>query len=408
MKKRHKSHKKQPNSQTITTLELFESDKVELEQLRKKAFNMRWAEFPDDVIPLTAADPDFKSAPEISEAIIEYCKGQYFSYGPSEGLVEFRESVSTFFHSKRNVPVDPKFVLPVDSAAFGIYLICKTILNTGDEAIIFDPVDFLFKYSIEQVGATAVPFLIPPNTREVDFQKLEQLITDKTKMICLCNPLNPSGKVFTKEELLLLGEIAIKHDLIIMSDEIWSDIVYHPAKFTSIASLSEEIRNKTITVTGYSKSYGMAALRVGVVVAHNQEHYTSLYEHSMHQFTVHGLNVLSQIGAIAALEKCDYWLEDFVAHTKKMRDLLVNEINSIPNLSCVAPEGCYVAFINIQKTNKTSQEITDLLLNEGKVAVVPGLERWFGKGAEGYIRICFSTSEEILKESITRIKKCLL
>ena len=128
----------------------------------------------------------------------------------------------------------------------------------------------------------------------------------------------------------------------------------------------------------------------------------------MHKYTIHGANILSQIGAIAALEKCDYWLAGFVKNTKKMRDLLVREINAIPNLSCIAPDGCYVAFINIERTNKSSQEVYEILLNEAKVAVVPGLEKWFGKGAEGYIRICFSTSETILLESISRIKKCLI
>jgi aspartate/methionine/tyrosine aminotransferase len=389
-------------------MNFFESDKVNIELLRSRAFNMRWAELPSDVIPLTAADPDFKSAPEISEAIIAYCKDQYFSYGPAEGLPEFKKSVSRFFKKKRNVPVNADYVLPIDSAAFGIYLTCQTILNAGDEAIIFDPVDFLFRYAIEKVEAKAIPFPIPPNTKKVDFQKLEQLITSKTKLICLCNPLNPTGKVFTRDELLMLGEIAVKHDLTILSDEIWSDIVYHPATFVSIASLSEEIRNKTITVTGFSKSYGMAGLRIGVVIAHHAQHYERLLDCSMHKFTVHGANVLSQIGATAALDHCGYWLEGFVAHTQKMRDLLVREINAIPNLSCIAPEGCYVAFVNIQKTNKTSQEVYELLLHEAKVAVVPGLEKWFGKEAEGYIRICFSTSEALLLESILRIKKCLV
>ncbi|MFT5878207.1 MAG: aminotransferase [Salibacteraceae bacterium] len=389
-------------------MNFFESDKVDIELLKSRAYNMRWAELPDGVIPLTAADPDFKSAPEISAAIIDYCKDQCFSYGPAEGLPEFKKSVALFFNAKRNVPVKPEFVLPVDSAAFGLYLTCKTLLNAGDEAIIFDPVDFLFRYSIEKVNAKAIPFSIPPNTKNVDFQKLEHLITNKTKLICLCNPLNPTGKVFTRDELLMLGSIAVKYNLTILSDEIWSDIVYHPARFVSIASLSEEIRNKTITVTGYSKSYGMAGLRIGVVVTHNEEHYTRIVACSMHKYTVHGANVLSQIGAAAALDSCDYWLKEFVSHTHKMRDLVVREINMIPNLSCIAPEGCYVAFINIQKTNKTSQEIHELLLQEAKVAVVPGLEKWFGKGAEGYIRICFSTSEAILLESISRIKKCLV
>ena len=388
-------------------MNFFDSHNVNLEILKTRAFNMRWAEAPDDVIPLTAADPDFKSAPEISKAIINYCQEPYFSYGPAEGLPDFKKSISSFFNLKRDVPVRSEFVLPIDSAAFGIYLTCKTVLNPGDEAIIFDPVDFLFRYSIEQVGAKAIPFAIPPGSEYVDFKNLRHLITNKTKLICLCNPLNPTGKVFTREELLSLGAFAVKYNLTILSDEIWSDIVYSPAKFTSIASLNEEIRNQTITVTGFSKSYGMAGLRIGVVIAHNKIHYKKLFDNSMHQYTVHGVSVLSQVGAIAALNECGYWVEQFVAHTKKMRDILVAEVNSIQGLSCTAPDGCYVAFIDIRKTGKTSNEVYELLLKEAKVAVVPGLEKWFGKEAEGYIRICFSTSETILRESISRIKNCL-
>jgi aminotransferase len=389
-------------------LKFFESDKVNLELLKERAFNMRWAEMPEGVIPLTAADPDFQSAPEISEAMISYCQGRYFSYGPTEGLLAFKTSVSNYFKEKRNIPANPSWVLPVDSAAFGLFLSCKTILKPGDEAIIFDPVDFLFKYSIEKVGAKAVSFPIPPGTKKVDFSRLELLISDKTKLICLCNPLNPTGKVFSKEELEQLGHLAVKHKLIILSDEIWSDIVFEPAQFVSIASLSDDIRKRTIIVTGFSKSYGLAGLRIGVIQAHHEEIYSRLLDESMYRFTVHGAQVISQIAATVALEKCSYWLTDFVHHLKRMRDILVEEMNSIPNLSCEAPDGCYVAFVNIKKTNKTSQEIYDLLLEQGKVAVVPGLEKWFGKEAEGYIRICFSTSEEILREGISRIKKCLL
>ena len=385
----------------------FNSDKINLDLLRQRAFNLRWAELPDDVIPLTAADPDFKSAPQIAEAIIEYSKGRYFSYGPSEGLPEFKASMATYYHSKHGVPVHPDYVLPVDSAAYGIYMTCKTLLKEGDEAIIFDPVDFLFRFSVEKVGAKAVPFSIPPDTSNVDFEHLEQLISERTKLICLCNPLNPTGKVFTKNELHLLGSIAIKHNLLILSDEIWSEIVYSPSHFTSIASLDDKIRNQTITVTGFSKSHGLAGLRMGVVIAHNQKHYNDLFECSMHKYTIHGANVLSQIAAVAALEKCDDWLKGFVLHTKSMRDLLVEGIDSIPNLSCVVPEGCYVALVNIQNTGNTSQEIYERLLKKARVAVVPGLENWFGKGAEGYIRICFSTSESILSESIERIHNCL-
>jgi len=386
---------------------MFKNNTINLELLKKRAHNLRWATVADGVIPLTAADPDFPSAPEISEAICSFAKDRYYCYGPAEGLTDFKESVANYFQVKRNVPVSPEFTFPVDSAAFGIFVTCKTFLSSGDEAIIFDPVDFLFRYSVEAVGATAIPFAIPPNTVKVNFEHLEKLITPKTKMICLCNPLNPTGKVFTKEELTQLGTIVCKHNLIILSDEIWSDIIFYPAIFTSIASLDEEIRNRTITITGFSKSYGLAALRIGAVIAHQEKHFLKLMEVSLHYATIHGANVLSQIAATTALNKCEYWLNDFLKHLTAMKELVVNELNSIPNFKCIAPQGCYVAFTNISDTNKSSQEMQEFLLNRAKVAVVPGLKQWFGDGAEGYIRMSFATSEEILLEALQRIKFAL-
>ncbi|MCW2118640.1 pyridoxal phosphate-dependent aminotransferase [Flavobacterium sp. 7A] len=386
---------------------MFQNNAIDFDLLKKRAYNLRWATVPEGVIPLTAADPDFKSAPEIAEAISKFAKDRYFCYTPPEGLPEFKESIATYFQQRRNVPVQPEFAFPVDSAAFGIFLTCKAFLNIGDEAIIFDPVDFLFRYSIENVGGKAVPFAIPPGTSELDFDAIEHLITKRTKMICLCNPLNPTGKVFTRKELTTLGKFACKYNLIILSDEIWSDIVFKPAVFTSIASINDEIRNQTITITGFSKSYGLAGLRIGAVIAHNQKHFNLLMDISLHNSTVHGATVLSQVAATAALNECGYYLDHFVSHLTKMRTLLVDELNTIPSFNCIAPEGCYVAFTNITATKKSSQEIYEILLQEAKVAVVPGLKQWFGEGAEGHIRMSFATSEEVIQEAMYRIKTVL-
>ena len=386
---------------------MFDNASVNLKVLKQRAYNLRWATVPEGVIPLTAADPDFKSAPEIAEAILNFTKERYLCYGPPDGLPQFKESAARFFQQKRHVPALPELLFPVDSAAFGIYLTCKAFLNAGEEAIIFDPVDFLFRYSIESLNAVAVPFQIPQTATTVDFLQLEKLITNKTRLICLCNPLNPTGKVFTKLELLQLGEIAVKHNLVILSDEIWSDIVFAPNVYTSIASINDEIRNQTVTVTGYSKSYGLAGLRIGAVLASNTEHYNKLINASLHNSTIHGANVLGQIAAATALDKCDLWLGDFVNHLHRMRDICVSELNTIEGVTCIAPQGCYVAFANITETKKTSKEIHQLLLTEAKVAIVPGLKEWFGDGAEGYIRLSFATSEEILREALNRIKKTM-
>lgn len=387
---------------------MFTDQSINLTILRERAHNLRWATVPEGVIPLTAADPDFPVAIPIQEAVVKYARDGYFSYGPNEGTAAFRESICRYYAEKRDVQYDPRCTMAVDSAASGIHLVCKTLLNKGDEAIILDPVDFLFKYSIESVQAVAIPFPTPPSSQTIDFSGLEYLITPKTKLICLCNPLNPTGKVFTKKELYQLALIAEKYNLYILSDEIWSDIVFEPHAFTTVASLDKAIFDRTITVTGFSKSYGLAALRVGALLMPNIDLYAKIFAASMHNSTIRGCNVVGQIAATAAMNECDNWLNSFVKHLQAMRDLSIERINSIKGLSCLAPEGCYVAWINIKQTGMSSYAMQNLLLEKAKVAVVPGLNQWFGAGAEGYIRISFATSAGILNEAFDRIQSTLL
>jgi aminotransferase len=386
---------------------MFNPKDVNLSLLTQRAFNLRWATVPQDVIPLTAADPDFPIAPPIKEALLDYVKGGYLSYGPAEGLLSFRQAVSADYKRKNQVDYKPEHILPVDSAAFGIYLICSALLKPGDEVIVFDPVDFLFKYSVEQVGAKAVAFKTPQTDNILDFSQLNVLITAKTKLICLCNPLNPTGKVFTKAELEALAEIVANHDeLMVLSDEIWSDIVFAPNKFNAFSALND-VFDRTITVTGYSKSYGLAGLRIGSLLMPNQKIYDKIFAQSLHQSTVHGANVLGQIAAQTALNDAQDWLKEFVSHLHKMRDLAVDRLNAMPGVSCKAPQGCYVLFPDISKTGFTASELQKELIEKAKVAVVPGLPKWFGEGAQGYIRLSFATSESLLNESLNRIENFL-
>ncbi len=387
---------------------MFSNSSINLPLLKTRAFNLRWASVPDGVIPLTAADPDFPCAPEIAEAICKFSKDRYFSYSPDEGYSFFKESVANYFYKKRGIAADANYIFPVDSAAFAIATVCKAFLQEGDEAIIFDPVDFLFKYNIESNQAKAIPFAIGIDPNQIlDIEKLSDLITARTKMICLCNPLNPSGKVFSKVELEGIGNLAVKHGLIILSDEIWSDIVFSPHLFTSIASINKEIANQTVTVHGFSKSYGLAGLRIGLIMASNKAHYDLLLKASLHSSTVHGSNVLAQVAATAALNECDYWLTAFITHLEKVKRICVDHLNAIEGVNCFEPQGCYLAFPSIVGTGYSSEAFQQKLLVEAKVAVVPGLSKWFGKGSEGYIRISFATSEDIINDAFARIKKIM-
>ena len=170
-----------------------------------------------------------------------------------------------------------------------------------------------------------------------------------------------------------------------------------------MSSLGKEISNQTIVVTGFSKSHGLAGLRIGVLMASNEAHFNLLMAASNHQSTIHGSNVLAQVAATAAVTECDYWLTDFITHLAKMRSICVDGLNAIDGFSCFYPQGCYVAFADITKTGYSSIEMQQLLLDKAKVAVVPGLQKWFGARAEGFIRLSFATSEETMVDALSRI-----
>jgi len=386
---------------------LFADEQVRLDLLRERAYLQRWAVVPPDVIPLTAADPDFPVAPEITEAIQEYASGGVFSYGPHEGLPAFKETVARVVAERKGINCTPDLILPIDCAAAGMFLIARYACQPGDEAIIFDPVDFLFGQSVDAAGGKRIYSVVDKKTRTFDLDGLRDLITPRTRMICLCNPHNPLGRVMTEEELRTIGELAVEHNLLIMADEIWSDIVYPPHKHRSIASLSPEIAERTITVYGFSKMFGMAGLRIGFLVAPNPQVYEELVQASLVRTTAVGVSTLSQVAAKTAYESCWYWVDAFLEHLNKVRDYAVDRLNQMEGISCHRPQGTYVLFPDIVGLGLNSQEISDYLLKEARVAIVPGLPRWFGPGAGGNIRLCFSTSFGIITEALDRMEEAV-
>ncbi|WP_312299304.1 pyridoxal phosphate-dependent aminotransferase [Chryseobacterium sp.] len=381
---------------------MFTNNDINFEALKRKAYNGRWATLDDGIIPLTAADPDFRTAPEIEQGIIEYIKDGYLSYGPFSGLPEFKKSVAEHFNRQKNGSFTPENVLAVNSAAQGMFLIASYVLQPGDEAIILDPVDFLFKKSVETVGGKVMLCPVDTISGEIDFEKMLSLINSKTRLISICNPHNPLGKVYSKETLKRISEIASAHNLWVMSDEIWSDIVYDHKNFHTYSSVSEEARKKSFTVYGFSKSFGIAGLRIGAVLCNDQDILEDFTEKSNFNSTIEGVSTLSQIAGSVALEKAGPWFQEFLTHLQQNRDHAFNLLKHYEILEPGLPEATFVLFPKI-KNGMSSDEFAQHVLQQGKVAIVPGSERWFGKGAEGHIRICFSTSKEILEEGINRI-----
>ena len=385
--------------------DFFSDNAVPMDLLRRRAFNMRWAQQPADVIPLTAADPDFPACPAVREALARYVNDGVLGYVPAEGLPDFRDAVAEWMRSTRRIECGAGDVFAGDSAASAMAVVARASLRPGDEALIPTPVDFLLHHTITRSGAVAVRVPVSTGTTAAGFiAGLEAAVTPRTRMVWLCNPHNPLGVVYSREWLKEVAEWAIGRGLRILSDEIWSDIVYTPHRHVSVASLSPEIARNTVTIYGFSKNFALAGLRVGCVVTTDPEWMGRIVAASDAQSTVYGVSVLSQVAVIAALRDGREWLAEFIRHLQSQRDYVAERLGRWPRVKVVPPQGTYVIFPCTRELSEDSQLLCDRLREEARVALVPGAERWFGQGAAGHLRICFSTSRGILKEAFDRIE----
>ena len=385
----------------------FADAAVPVEALRRQAFNLRWASQPPDVIPLTAADPDFPVAPAVREAIARQAHEGLFCYGPPEGLPAFRDACARFSEERRGCPAGPERILAVDGAAAGMAQVCRCLLQPGDEAIIFDPVDFLFQAAVEAAGGRVRRLAVDPLSGVLDLEALQGLVTPRTRLLGVCNPLNPVGRVLRQEELAVLAAFALRHDLAILNDEVWADIVFTPTVFRSLAALGPEVAARCWTVHGFSKNYGLAGLRVGCVVTPDAAACERLRRSSLADTTMSGVATLSQIAAVAALEGAEAWLAAWLAHLQRQRDRAVAELATMPGTTLRSPEGTYVLFPRVEHHGLSAEALAQRLLERQRLGVVPGSARWFGPGAEGHLRLVFSTSEAILQEGLERLRRGL-
>ena len=383
---------------------LFSDDAVRLDLLRQRAFNMRWAQQPADVIPLTAADPDFPICPAIQEQLVRHVRDGVLSYGPPEGLPRFREAVAGWMRESRAMNCNAEDVFATDSAASGMAVVARASLRPGDEVFIQDPVDFILSHTIARAGAVPVGVPVTRATTAEEFiAGMETRLTPRTRMLWLCNPHNPLGVVYTRAWQKSVAEWAIAHRLRILSDEIWSDIVYPPHGHVALASISPEIDRRTVTVHGFSKNFALAGLRVGCVVCADPEWRQQIVDASDAASTVFGVSVLSQVAVIAALRGGRDWLAEFVRYLQGQRDYAAQRLARWPGVTVTPPQGTYVIFPSIRSLGEDAENVCERLLKEAKVALVPGAPRWFGPGATGHLRLCFATSRRILEQAFDRL-----
>ena len=355
----------------------------------------------DDVISLSVGEPDFRTPWHVSKAGIESLQKGRTWYTPNRGFEALRKEVSSFVRRKYDLDYSPKDeILVTVGGSEALDLAIRCMVNPGDEILIHQP-SFVC-YEPLSLMSGAVPVIIDTK-QENDFkltkEELEASITDKTKVLILSYPNNPTGAVMRKSELEEICDVILKHDLFVISDEIYSELTYN-GTHTSIASLPG-MRERTVVINGFSKAYAMTGWRLGYAMgpAPILDMMTKL-----HQFGIMSAPTVAQYAAIEALKSGDNDIEKMRSEYEMRRRFVVGEFNAM-GLECFEPGGAFYSFPSIKSTGLTSEEFCTQLLKSKKVAIIPG--NAFGESGEGFVRVSYSYSLKHLKEAISRIKEFL-
>jgi aspartate/methionine/tyrosine aminotransferase len=363
-----------------------------------------------NVINLSMGEPDFPTPHNIKEAGKAGIDENHTHYTINSGTVELRTAIQAKLKRENNLDYRLNEIIVSSGAKQSCYNSILSTVNPGDEVIVPSPywVSYPAMVNLAQ-GKTVVINAEEKNGFRITPEQLDRAITQKTKMFILCNPSNPTGSAYNKQELEALAEVAENGNFFILADEIYEKMVYDDFKFCSFATIAPKLRNRIILVNGISKSYAMTGWRIGYAAAneHVVEGMNKIQSHS----TSHP-SAISQFAAIEALTGPQYVIDEMFTEFRKRREFLYNELTSITGITCYKPEGAFYLFPNISaylnKHSKILQVNTSFdfamhLLYEAHIAVIPGN----AFGAEGYLRISYATSMENLKEAVIRLKKAL-
>ncbi len=351
-----------------------------------------------DVISLGIGEPDFVTPDPILEAGIASLKRGETSYTSNSGTIELRTALSKHLNKLYGVQYDPndEIIITV-GVSEALYLVMTAILNDGDEVIIPDPC--FVSYAPEVNFAGGVPVMVPTYMKdnfEVTAEVIEAAITPKTKAIFLGYPNNPTGAVMSRERMLEITAVAQQHDLLIISDEIYDQLVYG-VEHTCVPALPE-MRDRTILLGGFSKNYAMTGWRIGYACA-APEILGAMRK--VHQYSIMSAPTTAQAAAIAALEQGDSHVERMRREYDRRRRLIVGGFNTL-GMDCFEPKGAFYAFPSIVKTGMSGDEFAMKLLEEEEVAMVPG--EAFGASGAGFMRASYATSYEKIEEVLNRLE----
>ena len=354
-----------------------------------------------DIIHLEIGEPDFDTPANVCLAGIRAIAGGQTRYNPPAGLSSLREIIADQASKRRGIRITPKQVVVTPGAKPNLFFPTLALVNPSDEVVYPNPGFPTYEAMIGIAGGIPVPVpLVESNSFSFDLKTFDRLVNERTRLIVLNSPNNPTGGVIPMADLEHIAKTAQRYDCWVLSDEIYSQMAFDDLTVPSIASLPG-MAERTIIVDGFSKTYAMTGWRLGFGIMPESlaERIGLLLTHSV-GCTAH----FTQIAGIEALTGPQDQAAVMVAEYQRRRDLIVDGLNRLPKVHCLKPQGAFYAFPNIQKTNKSSQELANLML-DGGVAVLPGST--FGSYGEGYLRVVFANSVENIKRALERMEKVL-
>lgn len=361
-----------------------------------------------DVVGFGTGEPDFNTPDNINMAGIRaICDGKT-KYTPAAGIIPLRKAIAQRLKEDCGVDYDYTQIVVASGAKHSVYIALAAITNPGDEIIIPAPFWVSYYEMVRMVGGT--PVIVEAGEEQnfkITAQQLEAAITDKTKCLMLNNPSNPTGMIYSAEELRAIADVCVKHDLYILADEIYYQLIYDGIEFTSIASLGEEVKERTLLINGVSKSYAMTGWRVGYCAANKT------LAKIMSNFLSHSTgapSTISQWASVEALTGPQEGIEAMRLAFLERRDYIVKRINSIPGVSCIVPNGAFYVMMNIEqligktlggKLIENDDDFAVALLEKALVAVVP----CSGFGMNNFVRWSYAASMENIEKGLDRLEK---
>jgi len=355
---------------------------------------------PQGVIRFTVGEPDFDTPDPIKMAAITSLVKGDTHYIDSDGRLSLREAIAAKLKAENGIAADAKEVIVTIGGKEAIFDAVLALTDVGDEVIIPSPAWPSYDAMVAIAGGRPMPVKVRPDNYHPDIEAIKSAVSKRTKAIILNSPNNPTGAVFDRGEFKAIADLAIDHDFVVISDEIYEYMVYGGRKHVSIATLPD-MRDRTVTVNGFSKAYAMTGWRIGYM------HATGDLIGSMKLVHMHATTCAVSFGydaALVGLKECRPHVDRMVKEYDRRRTMVRDGLNSIPGFKCPEPEGAFYAFVNVSALGMPTRDLAKHLFKEANVMIIPGADFTFG---EGYMRFSYATAYDKCEEGIERIKKAV-